>query len=126
MSNKITIGTIAVFVLFIGGFWALNYFLFGVPGVVISCENNSFVGFSSTSMPPAQMACFLECNAEITITDNQENIICSNKAKGCETNRVLIPCKELEDYIGQELNLKYSIENGENKTEKIQYNPRRN
>lgn len=120
--EKITTGTIVIFILFIGAFWALNYFAYGVPGVVFSCDNDNFIGFRSTNMPPAMIACLFNCNANISIKTEVNNTICINYAKGCATNNVLVPCQELENHIGENLHMEYSIQNGETKTEEIQYN----
>ena len=121
-NKKITLGTLVILILFLGGFWALNHFLFGVPGAVFSCDNDSFVKFGSTSMPPANIACPYNCIANMTIFDETGLEICSNSNRGCSSNNVLVPCKDLENYEVEYVKIKYSINDGETKTTEVQYN----
>ena len=121
-NQKETLWPIVVRVGYLSIFWSFNYFAYGVPGVIISCDDDNFIGFSYTNMPPAMVACPFNCNANISIRTEGNEVICVNYARGCSINRVLVPCKELENYAGENLFIEYLVQNGETKTEEIQYN----
>ena len=91
--------------------------LFGERGIEISCLDGEFIGFHLMKMPPLCMACPVTCKASLEAYVDGE-LICNSSVNAISYVSIIIPCKELDYHIGEEVKLNYIIESNNGYFEK--------
>ncbi len=91
----------------------LSWNLFKEVGFEISCKDGSVIGVHYTRPPPLCMTCIPNCFAQVEAFYEGE-LICNNTYNSfgpIKGTSVVVPCKAIDDLVGETVTLNYNVNN---------------
>ncbi len=111
LGKKETSAILVIIIILITGLGAVYYVLNETsPGIEVSCESKTILGFKKVPPSLLQVQQSEICEVEVIIK-YEDVIICSKKTKILNDERGVIECKKLDEFLNKTVNIKATFFN---------------